>query len=196
MARQIAILGWGSLIWCPGSLLIKSAWHRDGPTLPIEFARVSNDGRLTLVIHPESPEQQTLWAAAVSEDVNVVRKNLQQREGTSGGFIHSATADGQFSEGVSTVVRDAIAKWLKEHTENHGCVWTGLVSNWIDKRKTDFTVPLAIQYLKDLPDESRALAREYIRNAPAQIQTAVRDAARAHLQWDDAELSSVLFEVG
>jgi hypothetical protein len=58
---QIAIVGWGSLIWCPGSLQIKSGWHRDGPPLPVEFARISGDGRLTLVIHPGSKEQQTLW---------------------------------------------------------------------------------------------------------------------------------------
>lgn len=189
MARQIAILGWGSLIWCPGSLLIKSAWHRDGPPLPIEFARVSNDGRLTLVIHPESPEQQTLWAAAVSEDLNVVRKNLQKREGTSPELIHSATADGHFSGSVSKVVCDAVTKWLKEHPDFQACVWTGLPSNW----KSDFTVSLAIQYLKNLPVESRARAREYIQNAPGQIQTAVRAAARNQLLWDDAALSPTLF---
>jgi hypothetical protein len=48
----IAVIGWGSLIWCPGILRTKSRWHSDGPALPIEFARISGDNRLSLVIHP------------------------------------------------------------------------------------------------------------------------------------------------
>lgn len=136
--RHIAIIGWGSLIWCPGTLEIKSAWHRDGPILPVEFARISKDGRLTLVIHPESAGQRTLWAAAVSEDMNAVRKSLQDREGTFSGSIHSGTAAGQFSDGVTQTVRDAVAKWLAEHLEFQGCVWTGLASNWRENRNLTF----------------------------------------------------------
>lgn len=188
---QIAIIGWGSLIWCPGSLQIKSAWHRDGPILPIEFARISRDGRLTLVIHPDSESQKTLWAPAVSEDMNTVRKTLQEREGTSPGFIHSGTADGQFSDGVTKEVRDAIARWLEEHREIQGCVWTGLASNWKEKQKSDFSIPRVVQYLKVLPNADRA--REYIRNTPLQIQTPARGAIREQLQWSDAKLSPALF---
>jgi hypothetical protein len=188
---KIAIIGWGSLIWCPGSLQIKSAWHLDGPILPIEFARISKDGRLTLVIHSGSAGQRTLWAPAVVEDMSAVLKNLQDREGTPPRFIHSGTADGQFSDGVTQEVRDVIAKWLEERQDIRGCVWTGLATNWKDKQKSDFSVQLAIQYLKDLPDPARA--REYIQNTPEQIQTAVRAAAREHLHWCDAVLSPTLF---
>ena len=189
---QIAIIGWGSLIWCPGSLQIKSGWHRDGPILPIEFARISKDGRLTLVIHPDSAGQRTLWSAAVSEDMNTVRKTMEEREGTSSGFIHSGTADGQSSDGVTKEVRDAIARWLEEHREFQGCVWTGLAGNWKEKQKSDFSIPRVVQYLKALPNADRA--REYIRNTPPQIQTAARKAIREQLQWGDAELPGILFE--
>jgi len=45
---KIIVLGWGSLIWDPRELKIKnSEWQKDGPNLPIEFARISQDGRLT-----------------------------------------------------------------------------------------------------------------------------------------------------
>jgi hypothetical protein len=57
---KIAVIGWGSLIWCPGSLRIQTAWHNDGPSLPIEFARILKDGRLTLVIRPGSVHQNVL----------------------------------------------------------------------------------------------------------------------------------------
>jgi hypothetical protein len=44
---RIAILAWGSLIWNPRYLPLASEWVLGGPVLPIEFARVSADGRLT-----------------------------------------------------------------------------------------------------------------------------------------------------
>lgn len=52
---KIACLGWGSLIWNPGDLKIKTEdWFSGGPILPIEFVRISTDKRVTLVIDEES----------------------------------------------------------------------------------------------------------------------------------------------
>src|SRR5712691_7390037 len=78
---KIAILGWGSLIWCPGSLRIRTLWHSDGPSLPIEFARISSDRRVTLVIHPGAPDQMTYWALSEFDNVVAARENLRLREG-------------------------------------------------------------------------------------------------------------------
>lgn len=64
---NIAVIGWGSLIWCPRTLQIEPGWHRDGPMLPIEFARKSSDGRLTLVIHAGCRKQRTYWANSSCE---------------------------------------------------------------------------------------------------------------------------------
>jgi hypothetical protein len=47
---RIAILAWGSLVWNRGSLAVAADFEALGPRLPIEFCRVSGDGRLTLVI--------------------------------------------------------------------------------------------------------------------------------------------------
>ena len=188
---QIAIIGWGSLIWRPGSLQLRTLWRLDGPVLPVEYARISNDGRLTLVIHPASGNQTTLWAESSSEDIGKARENLREREGTISRLIHSGTATGEFSEGTSDSVRHAIAKWLAAQPDIQACIWTGLTSNWKEMRKCDFSVADAIRYLEKLTDTTRA--REYIQNTPGQIQTAARIAARTELGWRDAELSPSLF---
>ena len=61
---KIAILGWGSLIWQPKDLKFDAniGWKEKGPILPIEFARISKDGRLTLVITKDAKEVKTYFA--------------------------------------------------------------------------------------------------------------------------------------
>ena len=78
---NIAILGWGSLLWRPESLAMTSAWNPDGPLLPLEFARLSGNNTLTLVIHPASPPQQTYWVTSACPSVADARENLGKREG-------------------------------------------------------------------------------------------------------------------
>lgn len=91
---KIIILGWGSLIWCPGGLRIKTRWHGDGPSLPIEFARISQDDRLTLVIQPGSAGQSTYWAVSEFTDLKEARQNLKTREKTKSSDIHHVLRDG------------------------------------------------------------------------------------------------------
>ncbi len=145
----IAVVGWGSLIWCPGSLRIVSRWRRDGPRLPIEFARISSDGRLTLVIHPDSEDQQTYWAVSEFAVMDQARRNLAQREGAKLSDIHHLARKGQARSGASKVVMTRTREWLAKHREVEGVIWTGLGSNWKDKRKQPFTPDDAVTYLAD-----------------------------------------------
>jgi hypothetical protein len=82
----------------------------------------------------------------------VVRANLRDREGTSPQLVHSATAAGEFSDGVSAEVRKAIAEWLRLHSD--ACVWTGLTSNWRKKKKADFSVSVALHAQVVPPEHS------------------------------------------
>src|ERR1700761_737680 len=131
---QIAVIGWGSLISSPAALRLQTRWYRDGPSLPVEFARISGGNRLTLVIHPPSRNQQTLWAAAASDDLPQVRENLREREETQLRLIQTASADGVFSEGVADCVKESVSAWLRQKPHLSGCVWTGLPSNWERER--------------------------------------------------------------
>ena len=80
---EIAVLGWGSLIWDPGNLCIKDNWSKDGPFLPIEFSRISRDGRLTLVLCPKANKVQVLWAIMCTDILERAIDELKEREGTN-----------------------------------------------------------------------------------------------------------------
>jgi hypothetical protein len=48
-------------------------------------------------------------------------------------------------------------------------IWTALQSNF-----DDFTVERAVQYLRDLPVRGNRKAKEYIENAPPEVDTPLR----------------------
>jgi hypothetical protein len=190
---QTAVIGWGSLIWRPGTLKLKTRWYKDGPILPVELARLSNGDRLTLVLHSGSSNQVTLWAVADSEALADAREDLHQREGTKNKHsIHYGTQAGEYSPATIPCVKIAISQWLQAHPRIDACVWTGLGCNWQEKRGREFSAEDAVRYLLELQDPSGA--REYIQKAPSQIQTEVRRTIRAQLGWFDADLPPELFE--
>jgi hypothetical protein len=137
---KIIILGWGSLIWCPGGLRIKTRWHGDGPSLPIEFARISQDDRLTLVIQPGSARQSTYWAVSEFMDLKEARQNLKTREKTKSSDIHHVLRDGTRAGDAPAGIAETIAAWMSQRGHIDAVVWTGLPSNWREKRGRDFAV--------------------------------------------------------
>ena len=198
---RIAVIGWGSLIWCPGCLQIKTRWRSDGPALPIEFARISRDGRLTLVIHPDSLEVGTYWAVSELETLKEARQNLRLREAADLKDIHSLTLHGRGERAIPKQVLAKIRAWLRNQDNVQAAIWTGLPSNWERERQgRKFSVEGAVQYISELErarDEAKAAydrAREYVSNAPSQIQTSVRKIIQQKKGWKDATLPTILFE--
>jgi len=167
---NIAIIGWGSLLWAPKALATRSAWHPDGPRLPIEFARVSSDGRLTLVIHPGSALVQTYWALSALNTLDGARVNLRDREGSKLESIASAVRGQVGSSADATEA--AVHEWLVQYPDLDAAIWTGLPATLTGPD----VVEQAVAHLEGLRSqpEVHALAREYVVKAPAQTQTAVR----------------------
>jgi len=168
--------------------------------LPVEFARISDDGRLTLVLLPGVPKQMTYWAESDFTDLDKARDNLRIREGTSKDNVHSVDGEGQCIVKVHDDIRESIHAWLTERASIlDAAVWTGLPSRW-PKERGEFTPGDAAAYLLELEEragQARATldrAREYVRNTPPQIQTTVRQMIRERLGWSDAELPGILFE--
>lgn len=196
---QIVVIGWGSLIWCPGSLRIETRWRADGPNLPIEFARISEDERLTLVIHPDSALQPTYWAVSELTEVRAARENLKQREHCSLSAIHYYPRENDGPPIPSEVTRQ-LEGWLQKHKDIQVVIWTGLETNWSEKfPQVAFSPENAVRYLERLDVERKRTkmaydrAKEYVTNAPPAIQTRVRSLMREK-GWTDTKLSAVLFE--
>ncbi len=174
-------LGWGSLLWRAGDLPCCGSWRVDGPRLPIEFARISADGRLTLIVLPGQPRVQTYWTAlACSTRASAVRA-LAAREVCGPEHI-GWWSGGRGCAQVAPQVLPEIASWCGER-ELAGVVWTDLPSLFASRAGRPWSPRAAVDYLRACAGETRRRAEEYLRRAPAQTYTATRLLAEQELGW-------------
>lgn len=180
---DIACLGWGSLVWDPRTIPIRGKWFDDGPILPIEFARESSNGRITLVIADVDFGVRSLWALMSVRNLDDAKTELAVRESIpmqnakySIGFWDRASSN---SHGRSA---DKIGLWAKKH--NFDCVvWTNLRFGFKKDRGSMPTYANVLEHLRSLPHEKRRVAEEYIRQAPVQIDTEYRKRMQDDLGW-------------
>src|SRR5271157_6539553 len=79
---KIAVLAWGSLVGEPRDLQAAGKFAPNGPLLPIEFCRISADGRLTLVIDETFGAVCTTYSApSAVQGLDAAIENLSIREG-------------------------------------------------------------------------------------------------------------------
>ncbi len=196
---KIAVLAWGSLVWDRQELAIAEDFRPNGPDLPVEFCRVSGDGRLTLVIgEAVGTSCQTYSALSAHDDLDAALENLWIREGSkderlprhirnSGrvGFVDVAagkantTAIERHPRSVEAINAWAIAN------DYDAVIWTALASNFHEPEKAaePFSVDATISYLEALEALKHDAALSYIRSAPPEIQTLVRAAVNA--RWPE-----------
>ena len=186
---KIAILGWGSLIWLPKDLKFdtNSGWKENGPVLPIEFARISKDGRLTLVITPNGTEVPTLYAVSSFDSLNLAVLNLKKREGTNEKYIGSYKKSKDEFSPKEFPYKENIKNWIQT-TDFDAVIWTNLPEKWdiTENKAVIKTIDPndRINYLQNLKGLESALAEEYIRNTPKQIATTYRKQIIEILGWE------------
>lgn len=175
---KIAILGWGSLIWQPKELKYDKAfgWKQDGAFLPIEFARISKNGRLTLVITPNGTKVKTSYALSDYRTIEEAVLDLAVREGSGRKSIGYYDKTKKEFSNDNFQYKENIIKWI-DQTDFDAVIWTNLGENW--KEKTNDR----IEYLKSLKGETKSLAEEYIRKTPEQIKTDFRQKIEQELGW-------------
>ena len=182
---RIALIAWGSLVWDPRDLKAADTFAPNGPLLPIEFCRISEDGRLTLVVDETFGAVCTTHSApSALQNLDAAIENLRMREGMRNaqeiGFVElssgkqSEVAAQRHPSAVAT-----IASWAQSKAYD-AAVWTALASNFDEPGRggEPFSVAAAIRYLETLEERDSATfasALAYIRNAPAEVETPVRD---------------------
>jgi hypothetical protein len=179
------VLAWGSSVWDPRDLKIASEFAANGPLLPIEFCRVSEDGRLTLAIDETFGALCKAYSApSALESLDAARDDLCLSEGMSDaraiGFVEPASnRQSDLAMQSHPQVVATIAAWA-ESLGYDAAIWTALASNFNEwgKGGEPFSVSAALQYLETLEGEdptkfTQALA--YIRKAPPEVETPVRE---------------------
>ncbi len=181
---KTAILGWGSLLWDhrPDFDSHHGPWQPNGPTLPIEFSRISEtrNGVLTLVIdHQFGAPCVTLFSISARENPDDAISDLRSREGTTLANVGCYFADGTRGHARSGATLAAVGPWARKESIDV-VVWTDLGSNFQQKSsvKEAFSVANAIAHLRLLPSEGKARAAEYIRRSPTLVDTPLRRAVQ------------------
>lgn len=176
----IACLGWGSLIWDPREFPLSSDWHDDGPLLPIEFARFSKRGRVTLVIVAGCRMVPSLWAeVAVTSLENAVEK-LRIREDRP---PRSSIGYWTEKENSGHLLVQEIGHWARER-RIQAVVWAALPPKNSHGNEVKPGIEEVLKRLKNSDPEERRAAEQYIRKAHSQIRTEYRDIIERELGWN------------
>ena len=169
MIKKIAVLAWGSLIPNPGILntLIYN-WNSDGPKLPIEFARKSNDGRLTLVIfnnYITIPERwiKTHWSL-MYPSIDTAISYLAKREKCSVSRIGMFCPKNDFKS--ENEILKSINFWALEK-EIDTVIWTNLPATFNNEDEI-------MNYVLCLKGDVYRKASKYIFSTPPQTKTYLR----------------------
>src|SRR5690606_17938939 len=128
---KIAILAWGSLVWQPKELKYDKSfgWKSDGPILPIEFARISKDGRLTLVITSNGTKVPTLYTLSDYKTIDEAVLDLALREGSGRKNIGWYDKSKNEFSPEKIACKDEIREWIKDR-DFDAVIWTNLGENW------------------------------------------------------------------
>jgi len=186
---KIAILGWGSLIWSPTTLQYNKeiGWDKEGPKLPIEFSRISQDGRLTLVLDKNADNVQTFFTTSSYQKLDEAVLNLAERERCSTKKIgYYEKISGEFNP-HDFLYKENIKEWMNSK-DFDAAIWTNLGKKFKDEIGFSHNAENVIKYLENLPEKVKNTAEEYIRKTPGNIKTPIRQVIIDRLKWTEVQL--------
>ncbi|HKK50542.1 MAG TPA: hypothetical protein VKA74_03105 [Myxococcota bacterium] len=190
MRMRIGCLAWGSLVWDPRTLPVAGPFRLEGPDLPIEFSRVSLDGRVTLVLDPGAPKVPTYCVPLDVGGLDEAIEALGERERIPGEararHVGALTGSGEARELRGETPEEivaAIAGWLDARPLD-AVLWTALPTRGPDGEAVRPSFERLLAHLERLEGTARARAEEYIRRTPGPVRTPHRarfEAALARL---------------
>ncbi|MEM1197805.1 MAG: hypothetical protein AAGI06_00725 [Pseudomonadota bacterium] len=195
---DIAIIGWGSLIWDLEILepQVDPRWQRGaGPALPLEFSRVSPKRKkaLALIVDPDHGTScATSLVVSRRTSLEEAVADLAARERAPLERIGYASSRGIWRSNVDGVA-ERFEAWFDASGFN-GAVWTDLPGNFHEETGTPYSLDAAIAYLKTLEGLSLLEAKRYIELAPKETMTALRQKLAEEAWWADVPLHRELDE--
>ena len=165
---KIACLGWGSLIWKPGTLPLASDWHNDGPHLPIEFSRIGDGGELATAICLNAPPCQVYWAKLDASTLDEAVRSLRVRE-----QIPADRKDGVGIFTINSLTVGVLGKWAADRGLD-GVIWTALPPRFDGTEGLIPSLDDVLTYLIELDGATLEHAKDYMERVPEQIDTAYR----------------------
>jgi len=188
MGLNIAIIGYGSLIWDLDDLEthVAGPWHRGaGPHLPVEFSRISPKRLQALVLvvddAAEAPSPTSV-IASVRTHLDDAVTDLARRERCPPEKLGFAAKGGRHRVGRSAPAMAAVEAWLANSLYD-AAVWTELDGNFTHITGEAFSLVAAEAYLRMLTGDSLAEAWRYIEFAPEETNTPLRRHMRAQDWW-------------
>lgn len=175
-AGMFACIGWGSLVTDWGELPCDGVWREDGPGLPVEFARESLGGRITLVICPDVARIGTYWTELKVTELSAARTALGRREYAAANQKWIADYIGYFDATSGTghgAGLEAVTEWAASKSLR-GVVWTNLPFGLRASRGTMPSADEIASHFAGLSVKDRDVALKYVRLAPKQTETAYR----------------------
>lgn len=178
--NKIAIIGFDCMVKSPKNLKGSiGKWESGGPALPIEFTRISGDGRLTPVIDKNGTEIKTVFSKFKYDNLNRAILEVAKRQGITNnnkvGYIDlkNSLVNGDCYERCPEACQK-IAEWAKQKGFS-AVVWNGLGRKFKDAIGVTYSPNNAMQYLKSLNRTKKSKAIKYIKSLPKYISTTFRE---------------------
>lgn len=149
--------------------------------LPIEFARESADGRITLVLCNGVKAVQSYWCLLSVEDVSAGILALAYREGITSRMAKDIGRWNSVDDKSHGMCAAEITKWAKLQGLD-GVAWTNLPCGLRNSRGVMPTEEGVLAHLTQLSGEQLESAKHYVEMAPAQINTGYRRAIVSSLK--------------
>ena len=182
---NIAILGWGSLLWDKRLEFDEQheEWQFDGPSLKIEFSRVSKtrNGALTLVLDAKNGKEcKVAYALSKRKEPDDAICDVRNREGTTQKNVGFHFADKSRSQARDEEVVKVAHDWASKKKIDV-VIWTDLQSNFQEKSecKKPFSIETAICHIQALDSQGKVKAAEYVWRSPTFVTTPLREALQS-----------------
>ena len=166
MEKNIAVLMWGPVAWSTNGLSIDGVWRKDGPDLPVEYARVSNlteecrKSVLSLALRPGWKRNPVLWSMMSTGDVDQAVSELAALMGCVDGQIGLIDIEGGERRGASTEDLEEMEQWSEER------LWYGNKMDaivWTARSVEEMTSRDMVNELRSLDGKERRDTEAYVR---------------------------------